>query len=149
MPPTAMDSPSGVIEYETSSAVEIPEELATPQAEPQPAPQKSQKAQERQEVYDGFSPENLRWGNLSWVVISFITMVHVGALAAPFFFSWSGLIAAVVLHWLTCSIGVCMAYHRCLSHKSLKLRQPAKFLATYFGVILAALHKRTPSIIEA
>ena len=28
----------------------------------------------------------------------------------------------VVLHWLTCSIGICLGYHRFLSHCSLKLR---------------------------
>jgi stearoyl-CoA desaturase (delta-9 desaturase) len=61
--------------------------------------------------------------------------MHAGALAAPFFFTWSALGVTVFLHWLTCSIGICLCYHRCLSHKSLKLKQPSRFFALLAGVI--------------
>ena len=140
MPNSTLDSPSGALELdlpkvspemESDPNLQVAPELKTTET----APKKSARAIEREEIWAGFSPTELRWGNLSWVVISFITAMHLGALAAPFFFSWSALGAALVLHWLTCSIGVCMAYHRCLSHKSLKLRNPAKFIANYFGVI--------------
>ncbi|MCA9079660.1 MAG: acyl-CoA desaturase, partial [Planctomycetaceae bacterium] len=119
------DSPSGVLERTAPATAPQEHHVTKP----------STKALERQELLDAFAPSQLRWGNLSWVVMTFIIGMHVAALAAPFFFTWSGLVVALLLHWATCSIGVCLAYHRCLSHKSLKLRNPAKFIATYFGVI--------------
>ncbi len=119
------DSPSGVIERHIPATAPQEHHVARPSA----------KALERQELLDAFAPSQLRWNNLSWVVITFIVGMHVAALAAPFFFTWSALVAALVLHWATCSIGICLGYHRGLSHKSLKLRNPAKFIATYFGVI--------------
>ncbi len=140
------ESPSGVLERhnlvipenvvipDDVLAAVIPGDDSNPDVELQPQ-QKSERAAEREELLKGFYPSELRWGNLSWVNIGFIVGIHLSAMAAPFFFSWSALGAALVLHWLTCSIGVCMAYHRCLSHKSLKLRNPAKFIANYFGVI--------------
>lgn len=97
--------------------------------------QPSQTALERQEILDYFSPDRLAWKNVDWLVAGWMIAMHVGALAAPFFFTWQAFGVAVVLHWLTCSIGICMAYHRCLSHRSLKLKWPSKVVATFFGVI--------------
>ena len=95
----------------------------------------SAKQQEIQAIYDTYSPKNLRRDNIDWVNSIFLVAVHVGALAAPFFFSWYGLVAFCVLHWLTGSIGICLGYHRYLSHRSMKLRKPAEFLALAAGTI--------------
>ncbi len=95
----------------------------------------SQNAQERQEILAFFSPDRLAWKNLDWIVVTWMVAMHVGAVAAFFFFSWQAVAVAVVLHWLTCSIGICMTYHRCLSHRSLRLKWPAKLVGTFFGVI--------------
>lgn len=73
--------------------------------------------------------------NLDWTVALWMLALHAGCMAAPWFFSWSGLLLAAVLHWLTCSIGVCLAYHRCTSHKSLRLVGPARFFALLCGVL--------------
>ncbi len=47
-----------------------------------------------------------------------------GALLAfyPGFFSWSGLAVCLLLHWLTGGIGICLTYHRLLTHRSFALR---------------------------
>jgi stearoyl-CoA desaturase (delta-9 desaturase) len=52
-----------------------------------------------------------------------LALIHLGALAAfvPFFFSWSGLIVCAVLFYLTGGIGVCLGYHRILTHRSLRV----------------------------
>lgn len=92
-------------------------------------------AQERQELLNYFMPDNLKLKNISWVVAGWIGAMHLGALVAPFFFTWQALGVAVLLHWLTCSIGICMTYHRCLSHRSFKLKAPAKFVGTLIGCI--------------
>ena len=44
--------------------------------------------------------------------------VHVGALAAPFVFTWKGLLLFLVLSWLTGGLGVCLGYHRLMAHLS-------------------------------
>ncbi|MBX3443303.1 MAG: fatty acid desaturase [Planctomyces sp.] len=104
-----------------------------PQA-PKPALQ-SEAAAERSVVLESFYRDQLKWKNVDWIVLVWMVGMHVGALAAPFFFTWSALGVTAVLHWLTCSIGICLCYHRCLSHRSLKLRQPSRFFALLAGVI--------------
>jgi fatty-acid desaturase len=61
----------------------------------------------------------LAWGPLLW-----IGGLHVGALLAffPACFSWSALAVCIFLHWLTASIGICMTYHRLLTHRSFTIR---------------------------
>jgi sn-2 palmitoyl-lipid 9-desaturase len=105
--------------------------------------QKNQPAQERpttantvgsQEIYDWFHPSQLNWKNIDWVVVGWMVAIHLGCLAAPFFFSWSALGMAVVIYWLTSSVGVCLGYHRYLTHRSLKLSKPAEV-----GVLLCSM----------
>jgi sn-2 palmitoyl-lipid 9-desaturase len=92
-------------------------------------------AAEKAAVFASFEPDQLTWKNVDWIVLGWMVAMHAGALAAPFFFSWSALGITIFLHWLTCSIGICLCYHRCLSHRSLKLRQPSRFFCLLAGVI--------------
>ena len=92
-----------------------------------------------------YHPDDLRWDNIDWTVTLFIVGVHLAAIAAPFFFSWTGLVVCVVLHWLTASIGICLYYHRCLSHRALKLKPPAEF----FGLVCAAVAGEGPPLMWA
>lgn len=100
----------------------------SPSSPPSSNPQKS-----LEELYAAFSPDRLSWQNLDWVVAIWMVLMHIGCLVAPFFFSWSALAVCLFLHWLTGSIGVCLGYHRYLSHKSLKLAAPAKFFTLLCG----------------
>jgi stearoyl-CoA desaturase (delta-9 desaturase) len=61
----------------------------------------------------------IAWGPLAW-----IGALHVGAMLAfvPAFFSWSALGVCLLLHWLTGGIGICMTYHRLLTHRSFATR---------------------------
>ncbi|QDV28471.1 Fatty acid desaturase [Planctopirus ephydatiae] len=86
-------------------------------------------------MYESYSPRQLRWDNIDWPVVGWLVLMHAGAIAAPFFFTWTALGVFLVMHWLTGSIGICLAYHRCLSHRSLRLRQPFRFLCTLCGVL--------------
>ncbi|WP_165248188.1 acyl-CoA desaturase [Paludisphaera soli] len=60
---------------------------------------------------------------IAWAPIFYIGGIHVLALLAvvPAFFSWSGLLICLALHWLTGGIGICLVYHRLLTHRSFKL----------------------------
>ena len=84
-----------------------------------------------------FNKDQLRLSNVDWIVTLFLIGVHVGAVAAfvPMFFSWTGVAVCLALHWLTCSIGICLGYHRYLAHKSMKLKAPAEFVAMACGCL--------------
>ncbi len=88
-----------------------------------------------QEIFDAFSPERLTWKQVDWIVVAWIGAMHIGTLAAPFFFTWPALVSCVVLHWMTGSLGICLGYHRFLSHRSLKLIAPARFFTLVCGAL--------------
>ena len=71
--------------------------------------------------YDDRQPATLR---LAWASLIWMGTIHVGALLAfvPAYFSWSGLALCFLLHWLTGGIGICMTYHRLLTHRSFAVR---------------------------
>lgn len=54
---------------------------------------------------------------------AFFVFLHVGALMAlmPSAFSWSAVVLFFFLHWLTASIGICLGFHRYLTHRSFTL----------------------------
>jgi stearoyl-CoA desaturase (delta-9 desaturase) len=66
-------------------------------------------------------------------VILWLVLLHGGALAAPFFFSWEALWVCLGLYWLTGSVGVCMGYHRLLTHGSFKVHKPTRWLLAFIG----------------
>jgi fatty-acid desaturase len=70
---------------------------------------------------------------LDWPVVVWIVIVHAGALAAPFFFTWKALGVAAFLAWLTGSIGVCMGYHRHLTHGSFCTYRPIRWFFALVG----------------
>src|SRR4051812_27371864 len=61
------------------------------------------------------SKQTIAWGPVIWIGV-----LHGLALLAfvPAFFSWSALAVCLFLHWLTGGIGICMTYHRLLTHRS-------------------------------
>ena len=90
---------------------------------------------EREMILNSYHPEKFNRKNIDLIPLVWITGMHVGALAAPFFFTWQALGVTVFLHWLTLSLGICLGYHRFLSHKSMKLRSPVEFFVLLCGVL--------------
>jgi stearoyl-CoA desaturase (delta-9 desaturase) len=70
---------------------------------------------------------------ISWVTVFWIGLLHLGALAAPFTFSWQGLLVMLALYWLTGGIGICLGYHRLLSHRSFTVHKPVRLLIALIG----------------
>ena len=68
-----------------------------------------------------------------WPTLIWLGAVHVGVLAAPFFFTWKALGICVLLGWLTGSIGVCMGYHRQLTHGAFNTYRPIRWLLALLG----------------
>ena len=75
-----------------------------------------------------------RWAEgLNWPTICWLAAIHVGALAAPFTFSWAGLIALLLLVWMTGGVGVCLGYHRLFTHGSFVVVRPVRWSIAVLG----------------
>ncbi len=78
------------------------------------------------------SPEMWKMG-IDWPTVIWIGAAHVLALAAPFFFSWQALVVCAILILMTGSLGVCMGYHRLLTHGSFKTFRPVRWFLALMG----------------
>ncbi|NCJ08438.1 acyl-CoA desaturase [Synechococcales cyanobacterium C] len=76
--------------------------------------------------------ESLR---LSWTNVFFFGVIHAIALLAPWFFSWPALGTMIALHWLFGSIGICLGYHRLLTHRSLQVPQWLEYFLATLGAL--------------
>jgi fatty-acid desaturase len=72
-------------------------------------------------------------GGLDWGTIIWFSIVHAGCLAAPFFFTWKAVGLFFGLYWLTGGIGICLGYHRLLTHGSFQTYRPVKWLIAFLG----------------
>ena len=75
------------------------------------------------------------WADLDWPTVIWIGGVHLAALAAPFYFTWSGLAICLALYWVTGGLGVCLGYHRLLTHGSFQTSAPMRFFFALLGGI--------------
>ena len=58
---------------------------------------------------------------------------HLGCLLAPFYFSWSGLVVLAALWWITGGLGICLGYHRQLTHQSYKTYKFIRYALVVVG----------------
>lgn len=72
---------------------------------------------------------------LSWISIAFFATFHILAISAFWYFSWSALGVAILLHWLFGSIGICLGYHRLLSHRSLQVPKWLEYAIAIVGAL--------------
>jgi stearoyl-CoA desaturase (delta-9 desaturase) len=73
---------------------------------------------------------------IAWVHLILTGGLHGAALLAfvPGYFSWSALAVCLSLHWLTGCLGICLTYHRLLTHRSFALRpQWLEYVLTALG----------------
>lgn len=69
--------------------------------------------------------------------LGFFIFLHAVALLAffPFAFSWSAVALMCFLHWLTASAGICLGYHRYLTHRSLELPKWLGYTLVFIGTL--------------
>ncbi|MEB3336884.1 MAG: fatty acid desaturase [Leptolyngbyaceae bacterium] len=72
---------------------------------------------------------------LSWINVAFFGAFHALALLAPWFFSWPALGLTIFLHWLFGSIGICLGYHRLLSHRSFQVPKAVEYVIAIIGAL--------------
>src|SRR5579872_3076672 len=67
---------------------------------------------------------------INWVTALFMGLFHAGTLAAFFFFTWKALLVAVLLWWISGSLGIGMGYHRLLTHRRYKTPKWVEYCLT-------------------
>jgi fatty-acid desaturase len=74
------------------------------------------------------------WENgIDWPVVIFMAAVHLLAIGAAFFFTWKALAVFLFLGWFTGGIGVCLGYHRLLTHGSFQTYRPVRWFIAFVG----------------
>lgn len=86
-------------------------------------------------IWETFKPHHLHSPNYDWIVIVWMVLMHVGFVAAPFFFTWQAGVLALGIHFLCSSCGICIGFHRYLSHRSFKLTAPAEFFFMFCAMM--------------
>ncbi len=72
-----------------------------------------------------------RYSTINWITFSAMTVFHLGAVAALFYFSWTAVILTALLYWMCIGLGIGMGYHRLHTHRSYKV---PKLLEYFFAV---------------
>lgn len=68
---------------------------------------------------------------INWTTLIAMSIFHVLAVVAFFFFTWDALLVAIALHWIAIGWGIGMGYHRLHTHRSYKV---PKLLDYFFAV---------------
>lgn len=80
--------------------------------------------------------DNNKWKDgLEWSAVLWIGFLHLGALLAPFYFSWVGLTLFAFLSWVTGSLGICIGFHRLLTHSSFETYRPIRWFFALCGTL--------------
>ena len=72
---------------------------------------------------------------MNWLTIVVLTILHIGAVAALFCFSWRNLAVAALLYWVAVGFGISLGYHRLHTHRSFK----TPLIIEYFFAVCGAL----------
>lgn len=75
------------------------------------------------------------WAKGNWGTAIFLVISHLAAGAAFFFWSWPAVITAVVLYWVSGSLGVGMGYHRLLTHRGYKVPKAVEYFLVTCGTL--------------
>ncbi len=62
-----------------------------------------------------------------------IVLIHLGALAAFFFFSWKMVAITAVLYWMCTGLGISLGYHRLHTHRSYVVPKPLEYFFALCG----------------
>jgi fatty-acid desaturase len=69
------------------------------------------------------------------ITFLFIIVFHAGAIAALFFFNWTAVIVAAFLYFVGINLGICLGYHRLLTHRGYKVSSLLKYLFAVCGTL--------------
>ncbi len=72
---------------------------------------------------------------INWHTAGFMLMFHIGAVAALFMINWKAMVAALILWWISASLGVGMGFHRLLTHRAYKTPKVVEYFITFCGLL--------------
>ncbi len=72
---------------------------------------------------------------LNWPTTIVLALLHIGAIAALFFFSWRNLAITVALYWFATGLGISMGYHRLHTHRSYQVPRWLEYLFAVCGTL--------------
>jgi fatty-acid desaturase len=79
---------------------------------------------------DSLKKKQAQEDGINWFTASVMILFHLGAVAALFFFTWKALFLAVLLWWVSGSLGIGMGYHRLLTHRGYKTPKWLEYVLT-------------------
>jgi len=71
----------------------------------------------------------------NWITVIAMTAFHIGAVAALFYVNVGALLSALVLYFVAGMLGIGMAYHRLLTHRSYKTTKWMEYFLTLCGTL--------------
>src|SRR5688500_5906409 len=72
---------------------------------------------------------------MNWGTVIFLSIAHLAAVAALFFWSWPAVITAIVLYWVGGSLGIGMGWHRLLTHRGYKVPKLVEYFLVTCGTV--------------
>jgi len=73
--------------------------------------------------------------SLNWLTTVVLVLLHLGAIAALFTFSWANLAATLFLLWFATGLGISMGYHRLHTHRSYQVPLALEYLFAVCGAL--------------
>lgn len=72
---------------------------------------------------------------VNWPTALVLVVLHVGAVAALFFFTWKAFLVAALLYWIAIGGGIGMGYHRLHTHRSYKVPRWIEYSLAICGAL--------------
>src|SRR5579871_7044787 len=78
---------------------------------------------------------NIHDQRINWTTIVFLAILHFGAVAALFCFSWRACAIALFLYWVATGLGISLGYHRLHTHRSYKVPLALEYFFALCGTL--------------
>ena len=69
------------------------------------------------------------------VKLAFVLGIHLGAVAAFWHSNWTAVGVCLLLHWICGGLGICVGYHRLLTHRSFRCPRALEYALAAFGTL--------------
>lgn len=96
---------------------------------------RAKRSTKKEKAQVGTRAERTRWDRVNWASLAWLAVAHLGVLYAPFVFTWQALLLTLVLHWITGGLGICLGYHRLLTHTGMQTYRWVRYMFATIGTL--------------